>query len=203
MLHYQCWAMVVTLLTRSHRSWNLSEDIRFGRISSFLLYPFAFWKYHFAEFLAFQSLQLVSVVLSVLVLAISDLITPPPVDILLRGILVSALVGVLWYSIEFTMGLLAFWLEEVWVIRVTVQLCAALLSGAFIPLELFPMAIRKAVEFTPFPLLTSIPVKIFMGQETGELAELVALTLLWTTVFGISAALVWRKGTRMYTAAGI
>jgi ABC-2 type transport system permease protein len=75
--------------------------------------------------------------------------------------------------------------------------------GAFIPLELFPSALRKAIEFTPFPLLTSIPVKIFMGQEAGNFSGFVALTILWIAVFGAVATIVWRKGIRIYAAAGM
>ena len=203
MLQYQVWAMVVTLLARSHRSWNLSEDIRYGRITSFLLYPFSLWKYHFSEFLAFQSLQIVASSVALVVLSSLEIVPIPSVSHLLAGLSLSILVGVLWFWVEFSLGLLAFWLDEVWVFRVTVQLLAVLCSGAFIPLELFPSAAQTLISLTPFPLLASIPVAILMGGDLHVFWGAVVQTLMWTFVLIMFGSFVWKRGTRLYSAAGM
>ena len=47
MITYHVWVMIIALLAQSSNSINISEDIRLGRISSYLIYPFDFWKYYF------------------------------------------------------------------------------------------------------------------------------------------------------------
>lgn len=203
MLQYQVWAMIVTLLARSHRSWNLSEDIRYGRITSFLLYPFSLWKYHFSEFLAFQSLQIVASSVALVVLSFSNIISIPSLSHLLAGIILSILVGVLWFWVEFSLGLIAFWLDEVWVFRVTVQLFAVLCSGAFIPIELFPKAAQVIISLTPFPLLASVPITLLMGGDIHVFWGAVAHTVIWTLLLIAFGAFVWKRGTKLYSAAGM
>lgn len=203
MLQYQIWAMLVTLLARSHRSWNLSEDIRYGRITSFLLYPFSLWKYHFSEFLAFQSLQIVASAVALVVLASLSLISIPSLLHLFAGLSLSILVGVLWFWVEFSLGLLAFWLDEVWVFRVTVQLLAVLCSGAFIPLELFPNVAQTLISLTPFPLLGSIPITILMGGDLQIFLSAMIQTLVWTVLLIAFGVFVWKRGTKLYSATGM
>src|SRR5690606_15115581 len=40
MLTYQVWVMIVAFIAQGYNSMNLAEDIRLGRISSYLIYPF-------------------------------------------------------------------------------------------------------------------------------------------------------------------
>ena len=37
MINYHMWAFIVSLVAQGHGSWNLSDDIRLGRISSYLI----------------------------------------------------------------------------------------------------------------------------------------------------------------------
>ena len=203
MLHYQCWSFIVALLVRSHRAWNLSEHIRLGRITSFLLYPFDAWKFYSCEFIAFQIIQVMITSASIVALQLLGFL--PPLDLLtvLYGVVFSLLVSVLWFVVEFTFGLAGFWLEEVWVFRVVFNFFAVLFSGAFIPIELFPASLQNVLRYTPFPFITSVPVHIFMGTSTVSLLGATATLFAWIIALGIGSWFVWRRGLRLYTAAGM
>jgi ABC-2 type transport system permease protein len=203
MLHYQCWSFIVALLVRSHRTWNLSEHIRLGRMTAFLLYPFAAWKFYASEFIAFQLLQLVTSVLAIAVLRVFDFLPPLDGTACLIGIGFSLLVSVLWFVIDFTFGLAAFWLEEVWIFRVIFSFFAVLFSGAFIPIELFPVGLQQVLAYTPFPFITSVPAHLFMGTSGISLWVATTILLGWIGLLSISATFVWRRGLRLYNAAGI
>ena len=56
MINYHAWGLVVGMLARGYMSGNLAEDIRLGRISSYLIYPFNFWEFQTASFLGFQGI---------------------------------------------------------------------------------------------------------------------------------------------------
>jgi ABC-2 type transport system permease protein len=203
MLQYQCWAFIANLLIRSHRTWNLSEDIRLGRITSFLLYPFDFWKTHAAEFLAFQAVQIVIASLALTVLVSAGFLPVPDMAQLLTGVALCLSVGALWFAIEFTIGIAAFWLEESWIMRYILHTFIVLFSGAFIPIELFPPLVREVLAYTPLPLLASLPIHVFMGTAATALSTTFVVLFVWTAIVIWIASRVWKKGIRYYSGAGM
>lgn len=203
MLHYQCWSFIVALLVRSHRAWNLSEHIRLGRITSFLLYPFDAWKFYSCEFIAFQLIQVVIVAVSMIALQLLGFLPSFDPTTVALGLAFSLLVSVLWFVFEFTFGLAGFWLEEVWVFRVVFNFFAVLFSGAFIPIELFPTSLQRAIAYTPFPFITSVPVHFFLGTSQVSFAWAVTTLVGWIVALGLCSWFVWKRGLRLYTAAGM
>lgn len=203
MLAYQVWVMIVAFLAQGYNSMNLAEDIRLGRISSYLIYPFDFWKFHTAGFLAFQGLQLfIALVTLVAVIGLGFL---PPLDwqAIALGVGYSLLVGFLWFAVSFLLGLVAFWMEETWVLRVMFLTVASFLSGAVLPLEIFPDWLRALLDYSPFPYMTYVPVKIFMGEYEGSVLFASLIPSFWIALTAGLAALVWKRGLRLYTAAGM
>ena len=122
---------------------------------------------------------------------------------MLLGTLYCCCIALFWFQINFLIGILAFWLEETWVLRVMFVLMTQFFSGAMIPLELFPAWLRDSLHYLPFPYLTWVPVKLFMGTYSGSVSQAFALILLWAGLALLTSALVWRQGIRAYTGAGI
>lgn len=202
MIQYHIWSMIVGLLAQGHTSMNLSEDIRLGRISSYLIYPFNFWEFHTSSYIAFQVLQIFISLFTVSALVFFNMLTMPNLTFFLQGFIFSLYVGVFWYCVQYFTGLLSFWLEETWILRVILQIGTAFLSGAIIPLELYPKGFVAALEYTPFPYLTYYPIKIFLGEGPGLIHATLAISF-WILLFIILNKLLWRKGLRLYTAAGM
>jgi ABC-2 type transport system permease protein len=203
MLAYQSWVLIVGFLAQGHNSMALSEDIRLGRISSYLIYPFDFWRFHAAEFVAFQCIQSLVASVSIASLTWSGFISWPGIDVISMGILFSWLVSILWFICQFTLGLLSFWLEESWTLRVMFVTVAQFLSGAIIPLEIFPSWLRDATRLLPFADMTYTPCQIFMGQFDGSIMQAIGRVLIWQLLLSALAATVWKRGIRMYTGAGM
>jgi ABC-2 type transport system permease protein len=195
--------LVVALLGQSYANRNISDEIRLGRISAFLLYPFGFISYHLGSFGAAQILNLITTVVLLCGLAFFGLFPIASGASFMAGILLTLLVSILWFFVWFLLSSSAFWLEESWVLRVIFVIVARFLSGAVIPLDLFPVALQRALEFTPFPYLTYVPVRVLAGTYSGSIPLAAAITLFWTLVVIAFALSVWRKGVRLYSAAGI
>ena len=202
MIAYQVFVMIVGLMGQGHSSMDLSEDIRLGRISSYLIYPFDFWQFHTAAFLAFQGIQIPVCVLTLGLLRLCGLLPELMLEPILLGVSFTLLVSLLWFALQYLCGLMAFWLEETWILRVILLVIAQFLSGAIIPLELFPQQAQDLLFYTPFPYLTYIPVKIFMGQGSNLLSAVFVLGF-WILFAWSLAALVWKRGLRLYSAAGM
>lgn len=203
MLSYQAWVMIVALLAMGYSGMNLAEEIRLGRISAYLLYPFGFWPFHTASFLAFQWLQFFISFLTLSALLLRGWVLWPTPQGLFHGLLFSLCVSFFWYQANFLIGILAFWLEETWILRVMLITVAQFFSGSLIPLELFPSWLVDILQYLPFPYLTYVPVKIFMGTYTGSMPLAYSAILIWSLILSAVVYGVWRRGLRNYTAAGM
>ena len=202
MIAYQVWVLIIQLLGQGNDSMNLAEDIRLGRISSYLIYPFDFWKFHTAGFFAFQGLQLLLCATLLTCVTLTGLLHGFSWSSLLMGIALTFMVGGLWFTLQYLVGLMAFWLEETWILRVILMILSQFLSGSILPLELYPAWVREMLLYTPFPYLTYFPAKVFMGStELFSGAFLVVVT--WTIVMAGICTLIWKRGLRLYTAAGM
>jgi len=203
MLAYQAWVLLVTLLAQGYNNMNLSEDIRLGKISTHLIYPFSFWKFQTARFLSFQCIQILVSALTLAILVAVNLVEPPGWGQLSMGLMICMAVGILWFVIAYTLGLAAFWLEETWVLRVMFVLVCSFFSGAVFPLEIFPPWLRNGLVYSPFPYLTSVPVQYFMGSLHQSVTSVFMAIVFWTFVAWMCAYWIWKKGMRNYAAAGM
>ena len=202
MIQYHLWAFIIALVASGFASWNLSDDIRLGRISSYLVYPFNFWEFHTASWIGFQCLQ---ILISSLVLGLAiafNIIALPSPQILLTGLVFTTFVSLFWFSLQYFSGLLSFWLEETWILRVILTIIATFLSGAIIPLDLFPSWLVTILNFTPFPYLAYYPIKIFQGVEVDLLRGYIMIGS-WTFCITLLNKITWNKGIKLYTAAGM
>jgi ABC-2 type transport system permease protein len=202
MISYHVWTLVIGLLGRGHASWDLSTDIRMGRISSYLIYPFNFWQFHTASWIAFQLIQVVIALVTIGIITVFNIIPLPGFTVLCHGFIYTLFISLFWYAIQYGAGLISFWLEETWVIRVLLGIVTVFLSGAIVPLEMFPTWLVEVLNWTPFPYLTHYPAKIFMGQAGFEpKAYLIVST--WLVVIAYCNHKIWTRGIRLYTAAGM
>jgi len=202
MITYHIWSFVVAQIAQGHTALNLSIDIRMGRISSYLIYPFNFWEFHTASFIGFQILQLGITSLSIGAFVLLGIMPDFTTASLLNGIAACMYVSLFWYALQYFTGMLAFWLEETWILRVILQIVTVFLSGAIIPLELFPDFFREVLIYTPFPYLTYYPIKIFMGAPV-DMLNFYGVITIWIAVFGVINSILWKRGIRLYTAAGM
>ena len=202
MLQYHIWTLVATLLGKTYFSTNLSEDIRMGKISSYLIYPFNFWEFHTAGWIAHQGIQIIITVVTVLILSLSGLLPHFDVYTFILGTIYTSIVGLFWFILQYLIGILSFWLEETWMLRVIANIVVNFLSGAVLPLDLFPSWLVSVLHYTPFPYLTYYPVKVFMGELPLEFSA-IAVTMFWTILVAILSNIVWKRGLRLYTAAGM
>lgn len=201
MMNYQSWTLVVGLLTQSFHGGNLAAEVRLGKITSALLYPFDFWMIIFSRFVAFIAIQFIVALSSVLFLSQVGLLTIPDIGLIPSALFVTLLAAFFWCTYNYLTGILAFWFEETWFFRVFMIVVGKIFSGSLMPLEFFPAAVRSLVLLSPLPYLSYYPVKIILSSETSVLLPVVALCI-WNIICVLVCALLWRQGLKRYTGAG-
>ena len=202
MIGYHGWGLIVGMLARGHMSGNLAEDIRLGRISSYLVYPFNFWEYQTASFIGFQFIQLLSCILAISCLWFFNIIEILSIATLVVGIVYCLYVSFFWFLTQYVIGLFAFWLDETWILRVIFMLISGFLAGSYFPLDLYPQWLQVILDYLPFSYIQYYPVKILMG-ETHLFGKAVFMISLWMIPLAFLVSFVWRRGLRRYTAAGM
>ena len=202
MISYHGWAMVVQLVGNGYTGTHLAEDIRLGRISSYLIYPIHLWEFHTGQFIAFQFIQFFSAILFLLVLSFTNILILPLNSELFFGVIYLLGVSFFWFVLQYFTGLMAFYLEETWIFRVLIQVMVAFLSGLVMPLEFFPLWFQEIVFYTPFPYLSYYPVKILMGEISFSWSYL-GILALWILPVILVNKIIWNKGLKNYTAAGM
>ena len=203
MINYQLWVFVVGILAQGFNSMDLAIDIRLGRISSYLIYPFDFWQYHSSRFVAFQLMQTCVAIISTLIASATGLLSGLSLHNFLLGLFYCQFVSLFWFASQFLIGILAFWLDQTWVLRVMFLMTASFLSGSMIPLEIFPKGFAHLLNYSPFPYLTYVPTKVFMGAYPDSLKLALVNLLAWTVVLIGLSSVIWKRGIKLYTAAGM
>ena len=148
-------------------SQNLSSEIRLGKISAFLLYPFKFINYQLSLFLSDKFIQFFIGVFSLLIAVAFGWVQMPSLNILMKAGVFILTVSAFWFLVQTLIGFIAFWLEETWSINISIRFISAFLSGAIIPLDLYPEMFAKFLLWTPFPYLIYVPVRILMGESVN------------------------------------
>ncbi|WP_410771682.1 ABC transporter permease [Fontibacillus sp. BL9] len=118
--------------------------------------------------------------------------------------LLSALLGILiGTQLDLIIGIMAFWLDYVWGLRVLSGAITLFFTGALVPISMFPEWLRVLSGFMPFQSMVFVPVSIYTGQLSG-LAALQALGVQLAWLVGIIAVMrtVWSFAIRKVTIFG-
>jgi ABC-2 type transport system permease protein len=207
MMTYQLWLAVIIMFVEVRTTVdNVAEDIRMGRITRYLLFPISMFEINTCQYLGAFIVQGLAGLfgLGVLML-VTDLV---PVYFASPNFWVAAmmicLASFLWYVVHYAVGLLAFWLEEIWMFFVLFQIAARFLAGNPIPLDLFPDCYRGISHYLPFEWIFYAPARLLSTEAPSpELWIGVPVLLCWCGVFLVVNRIIWAKGLKMYTAAGI
>jgi ABC-2 type transport system permease protein len=111
------------------------------------------------------------------------------------ALLLDALVAVL-------IGLVAFWLEEVFPVFLIYQKLIFTMGGMFIPLEMFPDWLRKIAAWMPFQLITYAPPRAFVDFEPGFVLQALVGQVIYIVVLTALVSLVWRIAQRRMVVHG-
>ncbi len=132
-----------------------------------------------------------------------ELEPPASLGAFLLFVVTLALAVVTFAEVNFLVGLIAFRTKSVQGIMHAKQTIVELLSGLLIPLSYFPDVLQTIARATPFPTLTSVPNRIYLGLATGrEAAQSVAISVAWCIAFVFLAHVAGRAACRSLTVQG-
>ena len=107
------------------------------------------------------------------------------------------------FLMNFSFGLLAFYVTNMWGIGHLKDAALLFFSGQLIPIAFFPELLQKIMQFFPFSSLNYIPVMIFLKKLTGmALMQALGIQLLWIALLYLLSLWFWNKATNKLVILG-
>jgi len=199
---YYVAMLLVRLLTVSYENHTFSGRVYEGAVADDLLRPNAVVLAPLGENLAIRVWHIIIglPVIVVLLLVVDVDLGTQNLAVAIPAVLVAA---VLRFLYTWSLALSAFWTERAHSAVGFGSTLVFLLGGEAAPVYLLPDAIRPWAEALPFRAMSGFPAELAAGLVPPQaIAAGFIYQLLWTAVFAVTAAAVWRAGVRRYTAVG-
>ncbi|MEU8225408.1 ABC-2 family transporter protein [Kribbella sp. NPDC048915] len=196
----------VTMATSSWMAGFLAQDIRLGKLSTWMIRPASLLVTFVANNLSEKLLKLVALVpmIGIVWWIFRDSMNIPAGPGQWALFAVSILLGaILVFTIDILIASVAFWMDDVSALVQARAIIASVLSGSVVPLALMPSWSQGFVEYQPFRYTVSFPVEIVAGSLSGpELLAGLGIQCGYVVVFAGVARAVWLAGIRSYSAVG-
>ncbi|GAB3151978.1 hypothetical protein GCM10027290_42000 [Micromonospora sonneratiae] len=197
-------AFLTGTLMSSFTDGQLAVRVLDGSVALDLVRPIDYQLARFAESLGFLvgELLVVAVMGSVLLMAFGGAPLPDPGQ---AGLFLLSLLAVvpLKFGLVYLVGLACFWTGNFHGLSLSRVAITNILSGALVPIALYPDWLQLICMLSPFPGIVSTPALIFLGQVRGtEAAYLIGIQLLWIAILWIGTRLLWRVAVRRLVVHG-
>ena len=129
----------------------------------------------------------------------------PPSFLTIFLFIISVVLGyVILFSIEFIIGIFAFWLVEIrGIYFLVIWGLSMLFSGYFLPLEFYPAFLAKVASVLPFRAIIYFPAAIYTGRLIGAgLVPALLIQLTWVAALVGIGRLAYRAAFRKLVIQG-
>lgn len=207
MLTYITTTLFMKALITGTRSVDIGSEIIEGKLSNFLLRPINYFKYYFFRDLADKGFNLFFALIEFVI--IFKLLALPinfNFDINLIGFsfVFLVLAVLIYFLISLLLSFIAFWSLDVWPPRFLFLMIMDFFAGGFFPLDILPSFLYQTLNLLPFSYILYLPTAVFLGRlNLPQIYFSLATGLFWVIVLTYLTKLTWRKGLKVYTAAGI
>ena len=191
----------------SHSEGDVSiYDIKLGGLIKYLLRPFPYYLAKFIEEFPYRVLQGIFGIITFIILTVffgSLMKISSSAPVLLMSFPIIILAYFLSFTFKMILGILAFWLTDVWGIFDTAYVTTVVFSGTVLPLTFMPDWLNKISTFLPFSYMIYFPISSVQGQFS--LMEMVRILLnqgIWLFILAMIYKIMWREGVKKFTAVG-
>ena len=208
MMMYMMLSAVIGEISFSMTMSEIGEDVREGVIGMRLMKPI-----NYRAQLGFSTVG--GFLARLLILGIPMVVIATLVSVFGFG-----LEGLKWYNVllfipavflavmfsdtlGFLFGQLAFRTQAMFGVDTILTVIVGFLSGAMVPIALFPNWAQNVLYYTPFPSMMSMPIRLFLGQMSPlETLTAFGISVLWLAVLNLLGALLYKSSVRHVVVFG-
>ncbi|MCA2216673.1 ABC transporter permease [Jidongwangia harbinensis] len=201
---YLLIAFATGTLMSGFTDWQLAERVLSGNVALELVKPVDYQLARFAEALGYVAGEVVVVLAmgTVLLVAFGGVPVPGGAQAVLFLISLLAVIP-LKFGLIYLSGMACFWTESYYGVGVARVAVTNILSGALVPIALYPDWLQALCRLSPFPGIVSTPALVFLGEVgVAEAVRLIAWQFVWIAVLWLGARTVWRLAVTRFSAHG-
>lgn len=207
MILYLFAAVFFMQAARGSSTGTFARDIYDGAFTKYLVYPLSVYSYKLGTYLPRTFFSLVGLAIGMIAfIALYDF--PASIHFSIFTVLPSLfallMATLLYFCLLFCVEAVAFWADHVWALSVMLQFSVMLLSGKWIPLNLFPDWYQRISDWLPFQYIVFFPVQIFLGKVAlPEMVQGITVLAAWVCLAYYLSKLIYNRGLRQYTGVGM
>jgi len=208
MILYYGVSTLISYIIMDFADWNLQMLIRTGKFLTFALRPLHHRFFALSQKIGHRILGLLFEFLPVLIIMLVLF------NIEFRAAswswaIISVILGFLMqFYINYSIGLMGFWLVKTEGLRSIVWLLTSVCSGALFPLVILPRVVQGVAFFLPFQYTLYVPTMVFSGSYNlggfhMGIPAIVAIQAGYVLLMYAFSEVLYRISIKRFTAVGV
>lgn len=185
-------------------AWEFAAEIRNGAFGKYLSRPVDPLRHFLAACSGRSAFQAILACAAGIAWALPFLPLLAPIDPLGAFMAIPVLLlGLLGLGfLNYLTAILAFVVQDITPWHMVKNSVIELLSGALIPVSLFPAWARRIIEATPFPALASLPAALMLGRGAEGYLRSLGILAAWNLALYAACRAAYARLSRTYEEAG-
>lgn len=207
MLVYYLLTNVFMVFTQGEALYTVSEEVRQGRISLYLVKPISYKIRLYWETLG-RAIGIIVLLLPVAFLTglvitfLFDIVWSVTFLQIVAAVVYVPLIFTFMFEFSFLFGTLSIHTTNVFGISIFVGVLTQVMSGQLIPLALYPPFLQNIIQYTPFQFL-SYPVLILLGKVPFDAVwQGLLIMAAWVVLFEFISHVVFRMSLKKIVVFG-
>jgi len=203
MITYLIISSCLRPLTYTDIEYEMESDVRTGGISVFLTKPVSYPLFRLFKGFSNTVFHIITNVIPIFLVSILLIKISLPLNVVffLISVFLAYFVN---YFLAFLTGMWAFFsVGSIWGIKLSKQIVTDIMSGAVIPLVLFPQWFINIANLLPFQAIFNIPLLIYIGKIVGiDIFYSFIQQIFWILVLGSLSYVAWKRAEKKIVVQG-
>ncbi|MFA4930785.1 MAG: ABC-2 family transporter protein [Patescibacteria group bacterium] len=190
----------------SHETFqDIQEDVREGRIASWLVLPLDSLYVYFSTNLSRNIVALLFYIVPVTILIVGTDYFVGPANVWYFLLMVGmGIIGLFTSMFLYTLfGSISFWTVETGSIIWAINFIISFFAGKMIPIQFLPEVVGRIINYSPLVVFFNLPASIYLGKYSyAEIGIQFAVQAGWMVVIYFILRWVWMKGLKKLELVG-
>lgn len=201
MIIYYLGVILISNLVSVQPQYFLSEEIRSGAFSNYLIKPLNFVYFKIISGISWRLVRGLFFLPLLLVLLHFFSVKLTNLGIFILSLFLAFFIN---FFIKLILGLMTIWLTEAGWLFFSFEILTGLFSGEVIPLDFFPKNLIAVNNFLPFKYLLYFPLSLILNRPLSgrEIVIGFSVQLFWLIFSYCLYRMIFRRGVKSYCAYG-
>jgi ABC-2 type transport system permease protein len=202
---YQLVTVIVVRLFSTWVLWSVNYRIRSGDIVFLITRPMYYGHILLCEFVGQSVGKLLTSTLPMFGAAylLFRPLLPPCASVWLSFGFSLGLGFLTAFYLDYILSLIGFWTTELRGLFWAKSSIISILGGTYLPLWIYPPALRRILAFLPFQGISYTPVAIFVGQiGLGQVARAFVVQIVWLAILAVASRRLYASAMKRLAVQG-